>query len=365
MTEFFHEIKELAGQFLLDGEIISALPFGEGHINNTCLIRTTKDAYVLQSINPAIFPDTEGLMQNIAGVTAHLRHVLRDAGRDPLRETLTVIPTKENALFFRAGDNTPYRVYRFIPDSVTYQCIREPEDFRRAAKAFGDFTKLLADYPAETLHETIPGFHDTGNRYHQLEEALLSCTDDRRKAAAAEIDFALSRRTDAGQITDAINSGRIPLRVCHNDTKLNNVLFDRETGRSLCVVDLDTVMPGSLLFDFGDAIRFGANRAAEDERDLSLVSCDLLLYRAFTEGYAEEMRDTLTAGELELFPAAARLLTLECGVRFLTDYLNGDHYFKISRPQQNLDRCRTQFKLVADMENKLSRMQEITEDCIR
>ena len=365
MTEFFHKTEQIAAQFALSGEIISALPFGEGHINSTCLIRTTEDSYILQSINPTIFPDTEGLMQNVAGVTSYLHRRLENAGRDPKRETLTVIPTRENTLFFRTPDGVPYRVYRFIPDSVTYQTIKESEDFRRAATAFGDFTNLLADYPADTLHETIPGFHDTENRYRQLEEALLSGADDRKKTAAAEIAFALSRKTDAGLITGAIASGKIPLRVCHNDTKLNNVLFDRKTGRALCVVDLDTVMPGSLLFDFGDAIRFGTNRAAEDERDLSLVFCDLTLYRAFTEGYAEEMRSTLTAEELKLFPHAARLLTLECGIRFLTDYLKGDHYFRISRPQHNLDRCRTQFKLVADMENKLARMQEITESCVR
>ena len=358
MTEFFHKTEQIAAQFALSGEIISALPFGEGHINSTCLIRTTEDSYILQSINPTIFPDTEGLMQNVAGVTSYLHRRLENAGRDPKRETLTVIPTRENTLFFRTPDGVPYRVYRFIPDSVTYQTIKEPEDFRRAATAFGDFTNLLADYPADTLHETIPGFHDTENRYRQLEEALLSGADDRKKTAAAEIAFALSRKTDAGLITGAIASGKIPLRVCHNDTKLNNVLLDAKTRRALCVIDLDTVMPGSSLYDFGDSIRFGAATAAEDERDLSKMEMNLARFRVFTRGYVCACPG-LTEKELELLPLGAKTMTMECGVRFLTDYLDGDHYFAVHRDGQNLDRARTQFKLVADMEKKWNEMQKI------
>ena len=358
MTEFNREI---ASQFALKGDMISVAPFGEGHINNTYLIRTTEDSYILQSINPEVFRDTEGLMQNIAGVTAHLRRVLAKNGRDPNRETLTVIPTNGGKLFWRTPDGMPFRVYRFISDSAAYQKIQKPEDFCLAAMAFGDFTNLLADYPAETLHETIPGFHDTQRRFERLEQAVLQDTEGRKKTAIPEIAFACARKEDTALITGAIRSGKIPLRVCHNDTKLNNVLFDQKTHRALCVVDLDTVMPGSLLFDFGDAIRFGANRAAEDERDLSRVSCDLTLYGEFVKGYTSEMRNTLTPAELSMFPAAARLMTLECGIRFLTDYLEGDRYFKISHPLHNLERCRTQFRLAADMEDKLEQMRSITE----
>lgn len=237
--------------------------------------------------------------------------------------------------------------------------MEKPEDFYESAVAFGKFQEMLADYPAETLHETIKDFHDTKKRFQALKDAVEKDCCHRAASVKEEIAFALQHEDLAGIFGKLLENGEVPLRVTHNDTKLNNIMIDLETGKGICVVDLDTVMPGLAMNDFGDAIRFGASTALEDEKDLSKVSCDMELYEIYVKGFLESCGDKLNAREIEMLPMGAKVMTYECGIRFLTDYLEGDHYFKIDREDHNLDRCRTQFKLVADMEQKWEQMQAI------
>ena len=337
-------------------------PYGEGHINDTYLSQFVPAKYILQRINHTIFKDPESLMKNIAAVTEYLRGKIAARGGDPDRETLTVIKTLDGKDFYRAADGNYYRLYIFVDDTNTYQTVERPLQFYHSARAFGRFQKDLADFPADKLHETIPDFHNTKVRFENFRQAVREDKAGRKKEVEAEIRFALEREKDAGIVVDALQNGELPLRVTHNDTKLNNVLFDKASDEGLCVIDLDTVMPGSLLYDFGDSIRFGASTAAEDEKDLSKVECSLKLFEAFTKGFLEELGGSITEKERELLPFSAKLLTYECGIRFLTDYLNGDVYFKIHRPEHNLDRCRTQFKLVSDMEGKMEQMKRIVKE---
>ena len=242
--------------------------------------------------------------------------------------------------------------------------VERPEEFYESAVAFGQFQKLLADYPAESLHETIPNFHNTIDRVEKFKKAVEADVMKRAADVREEIQFVLDREADCHVLCDMLAAGEIPLRVTHNDTKLNNIMLDHETGKGICVIDLDTVMPGSALYDYGDSIRFGANTGAEDEKDLSKISCDLELFSLYTKGFIEGCGGSLTEKEIRMLPMGAKLMTLECGMRFLTDYLEGDHYFKIHRPEHNLDRTRTQFRLVKDMEDKWEKMQEIAESCL-
>ena len=289
-------------------------------------------------------------MENIYGVTNYLRDVIARSGGDPARETMRVRPTRARALCWHDGDGGAWRVYDFVRDTVCLQRVRGADDLRTVGLAFGRFQRMLAGYPAATLHETIPHFHDTPRRWQNLMDAVRADPLGRAAACGADIAFAAAREADCRTLTDQLAAGALPLRVTHNDTKLNNVLLDCVTGKGLCVIDLDTVMPGLAAYDFGDTVRFGANDCAEDEPDLNKVHFSLPLYEAFTEGFLQGCAGSLTAAELKSLPWGARLMTLECGMRFLTDYLEGDHYFKTSRPGQNLDRARTQFKLTADME---------------
>jgi Ser/Thr protein kinase RdoA (MazF antagonist) len=298
-------------------------------------------------------------MSNIVLVTEHLRKKIIENGGDPERETLTVMPTITGKSYYKTKNGYYFRMYIFIEGATTYQIVEQPEHFYNAAKSFGLFQKLLADFPAEKLYETIADFHNTKVRFENLKIAIKNDKVGRLKEVEAEIKFAYEREKDISIIIDAISAGKVPLRVTHNDTKYNNVMIDDLTGKGVCVIDLDTVMPGSLLYDYGDSLRFGTNPSEEDEKDLSKVYSDINLFEYFTKGYLEELKDTLTETEIELLPFSAKLMTFECGIRFLTDYLNGDTYFKIHRPEQNLDRCRTQFKLVADMEEKMEKMTEI------
>ncbi|GFI66187.1 N-acetylhexosamine 1-kinase [Lachnospiraceae bacterium] len=262
--------------------------------------------------------------------------------------------------YFRDGDRF-YRMYQFITDSVSLDMVRTPRDFYESAVAFGNFQALLADYPAATLHETIPDFHNTVKRFSAFRSALEADICGRAAKVQPEIAFLTQREQELSLLVDLSGKQELPLRVTHNDTKLNNIMIDKETGRGICVIDLDTVMPGLSLYDFGDSIRFGANTAAEDETDLQKVSLDLNLYELYVKGYLTGCRGSLTEKELSLLPMGAKLMTMECGMRFLTDYLSGDTYFRIHRPNHNLDRCRTQFALAADMERKWQQMQDITE----
>ena len=348
------QLSEILAQFSID---LPAKPFGNGNINSTFAVGDPAQ-YVLQKINTAAFSDPEGLMENIFAVTAHLRKKILAAGGDPDRETLTFLPTRDGKTFFRDPNGNAWRVYRFIGDALTYESAT-PELFAESARAFGKFQEMLADFPAQTLHEPIPRFHDTAARLEQLKEAVEKNAAGRAAGVRAEIDFALARAADTTLITSGIRNGSIPLHVTHNDTKLNNVLFDSRTNRALCVIDLDTVMPGSLLYDYGDALRFGASTAAEDEPDLSRVHFDLSLFRAYTDAYLGALAGKIVPREVELLPTSVRLIALELGMRFLTDYLNGDLYFRTHREGHNLDRTRTQFRLVEDIEQKSGELSKI------
>ena len=294
-------------------------------------------------------------MENITAVTEFLR-----TKTDDPRSVLTLVKTHDGASYLHAQD-AYWRVYDFVEDSICLQLPETDEDFYQSAVGFGTFQQLLTDFPAAKLHETIPNFHNTPDRYRTFLETLERDPMHRAAQVQPEIEFALARQAEMSAIQNALTAGELPLRVTHNDTKLNNVLLDAATRQALCVIDLDTVMPGSSLYDFGDSIRFGAATAAEDEKDLSKMGMSLERFRVFTRGYVRACPG-LTAKELELLPMGAKTMTMECGVRFLTDYLDGDHYFAVHREGQNLDRCRTQFKLVADMEKKWDEMRKIVEE---
>ena len=349
------DLNEILKQFSIE---VNTLPYGNGHINDTYLIDGNPKT-ILQRVNVSIFKRPDHVMENIAAVTEHLRKKIVAAGGDPLRETLTLVPTVDGKPYYLAADGSAYRMYRFIENAKSFDQADTPELFAASAHAFGKFQRMLADFPAYTLHEVIPKFHDTGDRLRQFREALENDAAGRAASVKEEIQFVLDRADCVTKVTDAIADGSIPLRVTHNDTKLNNVMLDEVTREGVCVIDLDTVMPGSLLYDFGDALRFGASTGAEDETDLSKIEFDLTYFEAFTKAFLEEVGADMTAKERELLAFSALLLTLECGIRFLTDYLNGDTYFRIHREHHNLDRCRTQFKLVADMEKKMDQMNAI------
>lgn len=350
----------------INGTLVQQNPYGNGHINDTFLLRYetadhSEKKYILQRMNHDIFRNPPLLMENIVHVTDHLRGIIRSRGGDPERETLNVLKTRDGASFFRDSGGSYWRVFPFIERSVCLEKVRNAKDFYDSAVAFGSFQKMLADFPAGTLHETIPNFHNTSSRFRDFRAAVQS--GDRKRAALArtEIAFALDRESDTAVLTALLDAGALPLRVTHNDTKLNNILFDVDTGKALCIIDLDTVMPGLSLYDFGDSIRFGASTGDEDEPDLDKVSLDLSLFEAFTKGYLEGCAGSLTAKEIEMLPMGAKLMTYECGIRFLADFLTGDTYFKVHRANHNLDRARTQFKLVADMEAKWDQMAAIVE----
>ena len=351
MSEALFEI--LRG-FRLDAEPVSCEPYGCGHINATYLAVTASGRrYILQKINHHTFRDVAGLMENITSVTEFLR-----TKTDDPRSVLTLVKTADGASYLHAQEGY-WRVYDFVEDTICLQQPETDEDFYQSAVGFGTFQQLLAEFPAEKLHETIPNFHNTPDRYRAFLETLER--DPMRRAAQVqpEIEFALARQSEMAALQTALKAGELPLRVTHNDTKLNNVLLDAKTRKALCVIDLDTVMPGSSLYDFGDSIRFGANHCLEDEQDLSKVNFDIQLYEVFTRSFLEGARGSLTPAELEYLPWGARLMTLECGIRFLTDYLDGDRYFHVSHPQQNLDRARTQMKLVKDMEEQFDAMAAV------
>jgi Ser/Thr protein kinase RdoA (MazF antagonist)/NDP-sugar pyrophosphorylase family protein len=340
-----------AYHFPLEGAPYSIERYGCGHINVTYLVvTTTGHRYILQKLSPA-FAHPEELMENIVSVT----RFLAEQADDP-RETMTVVFTDEGKSFY-TDETGHYRLYEFVEGTICLQSAESPEDFYQSAVGFGRFQKLLSAFPAETLHEAIPNFHNTIDRYRIFHETLEKDPMGRAKDVEKEISFVLAHEEEAGTLQRMRLSGELPLRVTHNDTKLNNVLLDEKTRKALCVIDLDTVMPGLSLYDFGDSIRFGAATAAEDEKDLSKMTIDLELFRIFTEGFLTSC--DLTEREIELLPLGAKIMTLECGVRFLTDYLDGDHYFAVHREGHNLDRCRTQFKLVSEMERKWTEMADI------
>jgi len=298
-------------------------------------------------------------MENINSVTIHLRKKIIEQDGDPERETLNIIKTKDHKMFYVDEDERYWRAYQFIEDALSYDQVETKEDFYESGLAFGNFQRLLSDFPADTLHETIKDFHNTKKRFQRFKEVLEADVRGRAKGAAKEIQFIMDREADANILVDMLESGKLPLRVTHNDTKLNNVMIDNSTRKGICVVDLDTVMPGLSIHDFGDSIRFGANTAMEDETDLTCVSCDLELFEIYVNAFLTGCGGSLTVNEMDMLPMGAKVITYECGIRFLTDHLEGDVYFKIHRENHNLDRARTQLALVKDMEQKWDQMIEI------
>ncbi len=340
-------------------ENVEIVPYGGGHINSTFLVKSTP-MYILQKINTHVFPFPKELMNNIELVTDHLAKKLTAAGESVEKGTYRVIRAKDGNNFVIDEDGDFYRLITFI-DAISHDNIKESSQLYRAAKIYGKFQKMLADFPADKLFEVIPMFHHTPNRMKNLEKAIAENKSGRLDSVKAEVEFALSYKDRISAVVDGISDGSVPLRVTHNDTKLNNFLFDKETDECVCLIDLDTVMPGSLLYDFGDALRVGASSAAEDETDLSKVSFVLEPFEQFTRGMLEAMADELTEREIELLPYSELLMTYEVGIRFLTDYIDGDVYFKTAYPEHNLDRARNQFKLVRDIDERLPELDALVQ----
>ena len=353
-------ISQILAAYVLPGTVADVARHGKGHINDTfCVVCKTPEGgtarFILQRLSQAAFPHPEEVMENFVGITSYLRREILAEGGDPLRETLSLVKTGDGADFVTDAEGRAWRLMPFIENAECYQSAT-PELFAASGRAFGRFQYMLRDYPARTLHETIPHFHDTESRFEQFLAALEADKLNRAEGVSPEIQFILRRKADCGVALRALREGKLPLRVTHNDTKLNNILIDRDTHEGICIIDLDTTMPGLAINDFGDSIRFGANHCLEDEQDLTKVNFDISMYEVFTRGFLEGARGSLTSAELEYLPWGARLMTLECGIRFLTDYLDGDHYFHVSHPRQNLDRARTQLKLVKDMEEQFDAM---------
>lgn len=360
----YDKIDNAIAQFTQKGSLIEKKPYGNGHINDTYLLTYELSGgqtrqYILQRMNHSIFKRPKLLMENMVNVTEYLRKIIAAQGGDPDRETLNVIKTKNGASYYEDENHNYFRMFLFIENTLCLEKVESAKDFYDSAVAFGNFQRMLVDYPAHTLHETIPNFHNTPSRFADFKKAVERDPLGRSANAKPEIAFALARESDTSILATLLEKGMLPLRVTHNDTKLNNILFDKDTRKALCIIDLDTVMPGLSLYDFGDSIRFGASTGAEDETDLDKVTLDLSLFETFVSGFLKGCGESLTEKEIEMLPMGAKLMTYECGIRFLADYLEGDVYFKIHRENHNLDRARTQFKLVADMEKKWTDMEKI------
>ena len=349
------EIENVVPAFAFDGALVSVKELRSGHINQTyCLTMDTGRNYLLQQVNGYVFKDPQSVMRNIRRVTTHLRASLIADGLDPERRVLTLIPTRDGAYYTLDGSGNLWRAYHFIHGATAHNAAKDAAQLRVVGYAFGEFQKRLGDFPADELAETIPHFHDTPQRVKTFIQAVEEDRAGRVAAARREIDQLLERSHRAGEIVDRLARGELPTRVTHNDTKINNVMIDDQTGEALCVIDLDTVMPGSMLYDFGDAIRFGAASAPEDERDLDKMYLDMDKYRFFTEGFLKATGDALTPLELELMPVAPWMLTYELTLRFLGDYLDGDRYFRTDFPEHNLIRARAQAALLFDTEKRLT-----------
>jgi len=356
----------LAKKFQIPGNCISAVPYGSGHINDT-FVATYEHAgqhvrYIHQKLNTNVFPNPAALMENVSRVVAHL--VATEAqpgmGTDP-RSVLQLVPALDGCPYYVHKATDYWRTYLFIEGAKTLDVAGMPEQAREAAAAFGRFQHLLADLPGPRLHETIVGFHNTPKRFEQFLEALGRNAFDRAKRCSVEVEFAKTRSALASAITSQVDGGAIPERITHNDTKLNNVMLDVETGEGLCVIDLDTVMPGSVLYDFGDMVRSATMTTPEDDPELSNIAMDRELFEAIVDGYLGSTGHWLSDAEKASLALSARVMTFECGIRFLTDFLNGDEYFKTQHPDHNLIRCRTQFALLRSMEAESDYMEAVIE----
>jgi len=349
------QISAVLRQFVLeeaDAQISAPQEITIGHINRTYLLEARGQQtrrYILQRVNTVVFTKPVELMENLVGVTDYIS---ARGGR-----TLTVYPARDGKPYYIDGEGGFWRCHNYVENSHSLDAANGPDDAYRAAKAFGEFQLMLDGYPIGELHETIPNFHNTQKRYEALEKAIDANLANRLNDASIEIDFARARKASCAKLLPLVEAGNIPLRVTHNDTKLNNVLFDNDTHEALCVVDLDTIMPGLSLYDFGDSLRFLGNTAKEDERDLTKVQFSMPLFEAYAKGYLEACRAALTPDEIKMLPFSVILMTYECGMRFLTDYLNGDTYFRVHLPDDNLARCRTQFKLIEHIERLLPEME--------
>ena len=362
-------LRSVIGAFDFPGELTGCSEIKTGHINRTYRLAFSdggaKREYLLQRINTFAFKKPEEVMENVTLVTEHLRRASEARGQDPDNRVLRVIPTREGRPLLYDDSDGAWRAYNFIARAHSVDRVESPAQFEIVGRAFGDFQNMLSDFPIARLHDTIPYFHDTVRRLENFEASVAGDPARRAADAAAEIAFVRQRREAMGRIVGMIADGTLPLRVTHNDTKCNNVMVDDATGEALCVVDLDTVMAGSALYDFGDAIRFGASTATEDERDLSKVRLDMDLFRAFSEGFISRTARGLQPVELENLALGALVMTFEVGLRFLTDYLDGDVYFRTACPEHNLVRARCQFRLLQDMEAHRDEMDAIVRDLTR
>ncbi len=356
MTE--NKLNEVISKFKIRGEVLSCKPYGDGHINETYLIITTRQKYIMQRVNTKIFADIDLLMNNIEKVLRHAAENIKAEGGDPDREAMTIIHTKEKERYLKDGDDC-YRMYIFIDKTVSLNLARDEKDFYEAGVAFGKFVRMLDGFNADEVRDTIPDFHNTKKRFETFLKVLAEDKMDRAKSVKKEIDFVLERKELCSKIVDKLESGELRKRVTHNDTKLNNVLLDEKTGKAVAVIDLDTIMSGAVCYDFGDSVRFGCSTALEDEEDLSKVHFSLSLFEVYSKGFLGELKGVLDKEEISSMPLGSIMMTFECGMRFLTDYLDGDNYFRVSKEKHNLIRCRTQFRLVEEMEKCYNKMLAI------
>lgn len=353
-------LQSVAASFGLSEGISAWHEVSSGNINRTYhTMLEGGDEYTLQIINHHVFRDPDAIMSNIAHVTHHLERKYAAAGRSSKRHVLHFLRTREGHMIHRDGEGRYWRCYAYINGATAYDAVSKPEHFYQAGRAFGEFQRHLCDFPMDTLHETIPGFHDTPRRYEAFEAAVAADRVGRAASVSREIAFFRARKERMGYVVSLIESGELPLRVTHNDTKINNVLIDDRTDEATCVIDLDTVMPGSVLYDYGDAIRFGANKAAEDEPDLSKIGLDMELFTQFTRGFLSMVDGFLTKEEISMLPLGVQVITCELAMRFLTDYLDGDRYFRVKDAEHNLVRARAQIRLLEDVEEKTSEMRRI------
>jgi len=367
-AECEHDIRAVAAHFCIHGEFLHASPYGSGHINDTYAAVYNQGGtlvrYIVQRINHSVFKQPVPLMENVERVTSYTRRKLNEqACEDISRRVLTLIHAVDGASYHVDVDGNTWRVYVFIEHARTYDQIQSPNQAYEAAKAFGAFTSLLRDLPPPRLTETIPAFHNTRSRFDALTAAIESDPHNRVADVKAEIAFALERETMVDVLLELHRRGDIPERITHNDTKLNNVMIDDATGEGICVIDLDTVMPGLALYDFGDMVRTAARPTLEDERDLSRINAQMDMFEAVTRGYLESAGNVLTPAEVDHLAFSARLITFETGIRFLTDYLQGDVYFKTRREGQNIDRTHVQFKMVESLEACDEAMRAIVRTC--
>ncbi len=365
MTTAQNELAGIVKKFRIEGGLTETFPLGTGHINETYFTAfKTPDGqrrYTFQRVNENVFKGIPALMENMDRVTRHLRARIEKRGGDPDRETLNLVPTLEGKTFLRDDEGRFWRAFLFIEGARTYDRVEDPRHIYGASKAFGKFQKDLSDLPGKRINEVIPGFHDTRKRFENLLDSVRKDPRNRASGARKEIEFAIDLERESSVIADLLERHEIPERIVHNDTKFNNVMIDDRTGDAVCIIDLDTVMPGSPLYDFGDSVRSAAASAAEDGKDLSKAGISLEIFEHIARGYLDSMRRFLRPQEIDRLAFSCKLITFECGIRFLTDYLDGDVYFRTHREGQSLDRCRVQFRMVSDMEQKMDRMLEIIE----